>query len=101
MTALPRNDLVLVHARDEVNRALASHDGREYTSPPHPRSDALALVALLLERPVQPHEHEQTSWSRPLAGGHRTITIDPVPTQPEPPTTPARRYPPRPAHSGS
>ena len=98
MSDLARNDLVLVHARDEVNRALANHGGREYTSPPHQRADALALVALLLERPVTPDEDEQTSWTRPLAGGHRTITLEPVPAQPQPtgetatvtPTTPPR-----------
>ena len=44
--------LVVVHARDQINTTLAGHDGREYTSPPHQRADALALVALLLERPV-------------------------------------------------
>jgi hypothetical protein len=90
--------LVVVHARDEVNQALTNHGGREYTSPPHHRADALALVALLLERPVQPDEDGQTSWTRPLAGGHRTITLDPVPAQPQPtgdnttvtPTTPPR-----------
>ena len=98
MTDLAANDLVVVHARDEVNRALANHSGREYTSPPHQRADALALVALLLERPVTPDEQEQTSWTRPLAGGHRTIILDPVPAQPQPtgdnttvtPTTPPR-----------
>ena len=77
--------LVEVRVRDQVNRMLANHDGREYTSPPHERADALALVALLLERPVEPDEHERTSWSRPLAGGQRTITLDPVPgPQPHP-----------------
>ena len=77
--------LVVVHARDQINTTLAGHDGREYTSPPHQHADALALIALLLERPVQPNEHEQTSWSRPLAGGQRTITLDPVPgPQPHP-----------------
>ena len=77
--------LVVVHARDEVNRALAGHGGREYTSPPHLRCDALLLVALLLERPVEPVERAQTSWSRPLAGGQRTITLDPVPGAPATP----------------
>jgi hypothetical protein len=84
MSALARTGLVVVRARDEVNRVLANHDGRKYTSPPQQRSDALALVALLLERPVQPHEHEQASWTRPVAGGHRTITIDPLPAPPKP-----------------
>ena len=79
MNGSDRTDgLVVVHARDEVNRALAGHGGREYTSPPQHRADALALVALLLERPVEPDEHDQTSWSRPLAGGQRTITLGPA-----------------------
>jgi len=90
MNGSDRTDgLVVVHARDEVNRTLAGHDGREYTSPPHQRADALALIALLLERPVQPNEHERTSWSRPLAGGQRTITLDPVPGPQPPPTAEA------------
>ena len=47
--------LVVVHVRDQVNRTLAGHGGREYTSPAHHRSDALILVALLLGRPAQPN----------------------------------------------
>ncbi|MGB8875267.1 MAG: hypothetical protein WCD11_03070 [Solirubrobacteraceae bacterium] len=72
--------LVVVHVRDGVNRTLAGHDGCEYTSPPQERSDALTLVALLLGRPAQPNAQgeEQVSWSCPLAGGQRTITLNPV-----------------------
>ena len=77
-TPATTNGLVVVHVRNQVNITLAGHDGREYTSPPHQRADALALVALLLERPVEPDEHEQTRWSRPLAGGQRTITLGPA-----------------------
>ena len=76
--------LVVVHVRDQVNSTLAGHDGREYTSPPHDRADALALVALLLGRPAQPDANGGCSWSCPLAGGQRTITLDPVSGQPEP-----------------
>ena len=69
--------------RDRVNRTLAGHDGREYTSPPHHRTDALILVALLLGRSAPINGNgEQSSWSCPLAGGQRTITLDPVPFQP-------------------
>jgi len=73
--------LVVVHARDQINTTLAGHDGREYTSPAHHRSDALTLVALLLGRSAQPDgdDQEQDAWSCPLAGGQRTITLDPVP----------------------
>ena len=57
--------LVVVHVRDQVNRTLAGHDGREYTSPPQHRADALALVALLLGRPAEP----RTNTSRPAGAG--------------------------------
>jgi len=74
---------VVVRVRDQVNRTLAGHDGREYTSPPHEREDALTLVALLLGRtpPANGDGTEQSRWSCPLAGGQRTITLDPVPGQ--------------------
>ena len=44
------NGRVVVRVRDQVNRTLAGHGGREYTSPLHERADALTLVALLLGR---------------------------------------------------
>ena len=53
-TPATTDGLVVVHVRDQVDVTLAGHDGREYTSPPHQRADALALVALLLGRPAQP-----------------------------------------------
>ena len=79
------NGRVVVRVRDQVNRTLAGHDGREYTSPPHEPADALTLVALLLGRPPHINEDgtEPRSWSCPLAGGQRTITLDPVPGQPQ------------------
>ena len=80
-TPVATSGLVVVRVRDQVNRTLAGHDGREYTSPPHERADALTLVALLLGRPPQSDEDgtEQRRWSCPLAGGQRTITLDPIP----------------------
>ena len=71
--------LVVVRVRDRVNSTLAGHDGREYTSPPQQRSDALTLVALLLGRPAHTDAdgEARSSWSCPLAGGQRTITLDP------------------------
>ena len=99
MSTLPTTDgLVVVHVRDQVNRTLAGHDGREYTSPPHHRTDALILVALLLGRPAPTNGDrdgdEHRSWSCPLAGGQRTITLDPVRGQPQPAAHTARRCPP-------
>ena len=84
------NGLVVVHVRDQVDVTLAGHDGREYTSPPHQRADALALVALLLGRPAQPDAIGECIWSCPLAGGQRTITIDPVPDPPQAAADPGR-----------
>jgi hypothetical protein len=80
------NGRVVVRVRDQVNRTLAGHGGREYTSPQHERADALTLVALLLGRTPETNEDgtEQITWSCPLAGGQRTITLDPVPGQPQP-----------------
>jgi hypothetical protein len=83
-TPATTNGLVVVHVHDQVDITLAGHNGREYTSPPHQRADALALVALLLGRPAQPDANAECSWSCPLAGGQRTITLDPVPGQPPP-----------------
>jgi hypothetical protein len=71
--------LVVVRVRDQVNSTLAGHSGREYTSPPQPRADALTLIALLLGAPAQTNGHKQTRWSCALAGGQRTITLDPAP----------------------
>jgi hypothetical protein len=91
-TKATTNGLVVVHVRDQVNRALAGQDGREYTSPPHQRPDALTLVAVLLGRPAQPGGggQEQSSWSCPLAGGQRTITLNPVGGEPRPASERAR-----------
>jgi hypothetical protein len=78
------NGLVVVHVRDQVNSTLAGHNGREYTSPPHERVDALTLVALLLGRPAQPDADKQNRWSCPLAGGQRTITLAPIASDAQP-----------------
>jgi hypothetical protein len=84
--------LVVVRVRDQVDSTLAGHDGREYTSPAHDRANALVLVALLLGRPAQPDgdRDEQNSWSCPLAGGQRTITLNPVGGEPRPASERAR-----------
>jgi hypothetical protein len=73
------NGLVVVHVYDEVNITLAGHDGGEYTSPPQARADALTLVALLLGHPTAPDGAHRDTWKCPGAGGHRTITLNPLP----------------------
>ena len=78
------DDRVVVRVRDQVNHALAGHGGGHYISPPQKRADALILVALLLGRPPHPDGDgiEPSRWSCPLAGGQRTVTLDPVGDQP-------------------
>jgi hypothetical protein len=69
---------VVVHVEETVTPALVGRDGLEYQSPPQPRAEALALVRLLLGRGAAPKEHE-VRWRCPIAGGQRTITLEPVP----------------------
>ena len=80
------NGRVVVRVRDQVNRALAGHDGHEYTSPPHEPADALTLVGLLIGRTPSTNGNgtESPSWRCPVAGGRRTITLDRIPGEPEP-----------------
>ena len=74
-TTIAVDVLYVVSVRDTVNPVLAGHDGTRYTSPPQPRDQALALVALLLGRPPGEMTGAEQSWTAPLAGGRRTITI--------------------------
>jgi hypothetical protein len=57
------------------------HDGLEYQSPPQPHAEALALVRLLLGGDPQDGE---VSWRCPIAGGQRTITLEPPPQLDDP-----------------
>ena len=70
--------LVVVHVREQINMALAGHEGCEYTSPPQARPDALALVAVLLGGATH-STNGVTSWTCAVAGGRRTITLATAP----------------------
>jgi hypothetical protein len=75
---------VVVHVTDAISTALAGHEGVEYSSPPLPREDALALVRVLVgdDSPAVGHR----SWRCPIAGGQRTVTLAPAPTGAAPAT---------------
>ena len=92
-TPATTNGLVVVHVRDQVNRTLAGHDGREYTSPPHERSDALILVALLLGRPAplngQRRGAEQLELPARRRAAHDHPRPSPLPTATRCPNGPA------------
>ena len=73
--------LYVVDAVDVTNEAIAGHPGCAYRSPPQVVEDALALVRLLLGGPVT-EPHAPRRWTRPIAGGQRTVTLtraDPAP----------------------
>jgi hypothetical protein len=64
--------------QDSVDGSIAGHDGCAYASPPAPRDSALALVGLLLGGDPQPVNGRET-WTRPVPGGRRTITLAAAP----------------------
>ena len=67
---------VVVHVEETISPALAGHEGVVYESPPLPRAEALALVRLLIGRDCQ--TAEQDSWRCPIAGGQRTVRLQPA-----------------------
>ena len=71
-------ELVVVKVTDAISTALAGHEGVEYSSPPLPREDAIALVRVLVgdDSPTVGHR----SWRCPIAGGQRTVTLAPAAT---------------------
>ena len=63
-----------VRVEDHIDPRIAGHSGGRYHSPPQPRADALTLIAMLLGGPVD--GDATTAWSRPVAGGRRTVTLE-------------------------
>jgi hypothetical protein len=76
-TADSPNGFVVVRVRDHINPALAGRDGCEYTSPPQPVEQARSLVALLLGCTTDALD-AQGSWTQPIAGGQRTVSVNPA-----------------------
>ena len=70
-------ELVVVHVTDAISTVLAGREGVEYSSPPLPQQDAIALVRVLVgdDSPTVGHR----SWRCPIAGGQRTVTLAPAP----------------------
>lgn len=70
--------LYVVAVRERIHADLAGHGCRDYTSPPQPRHQALALAQLLLGATTPPSTPEGTGrWTRAVAGGQRTVTVMP------------------------
>ena len=79
----PVAELVVVHVRDAINPTLAGREDASYQSPPQAREDALKLVGLLLGCNEAPNAGKPR-WTRPIAGGQRTVTLTPAPNGADP-----------------
>ena len=62
---------------DELQPALAGHDGGSYQSLPQPREHALALACALTGVVQLPDE--RGPWRQARPGGTRTVRIEPAP----------------------
>jgi hypothetical protein len=62
---------------DQLQPALAGHDGGSYASLPQPREHALALARALIGLARLPDDHGPWRQARP--GGTRTVRIEPAP----------------------
>lgn len=76
-TCTDREQLLVVRVEDQINPTLAGRAGASYDSPPQPAEQARTLVRLLLGWSTEPLVG-QTRWRCAVAGGTRTVTLDPV-----------------------
>ena len=67
---------VVVRVEETISPALAGREGAVYESPPLTRAHALVLVRLLIGRDCQTAARDY--WRCPIAGGQRTITLQPA-----------------------
>ncbi len=67
----------IVHVVDDVDASAAGRGRCEYTSPPHTAAHALELGRALLGYPT-PALASDGTWSIPVAGGRRTVAVQPV-----------------------
>jgi hypothetical protein len=68
---------MVVTVIDAINGVLTGREGGSYRSPEQPRAQAIELVRLLVGWCGEPPT-ERASWSCAIAGGRRTVTIEPA-----------------------
>jgi hypothetical protein len=68
--------LYVVEVSEHLSTALSRRVGATYTSPPQSLEDARRLAALLLDAADPPED--DGPWRRPLAGGHRIVSLVPA-----------------------
>jgi hypothetical protein len=70
--------LVIVRVQDAVDSRLTGRSGGLYESPPQTPEQAMALVRLLAGG--ESHEgNGESRWVTAIAGGRRTVTVEPAP----------------------
>ncbi len=74
MSTLEPQLAYVVEVTDRVDKRLAGHAGGSYTSPPHSREQALALVRVLLGCPGRLPDTDGP-WQLAIAGGQRKIGL--------------------------
>ncbi len=67
----------VVRVEDHVAHPLAGHEDCRYMSPPQARPHALALVRALMACPA-PEIDGHGPWRSAIAGGQRTISLQPA-----------------------
>ena len=75
-TASAMSEYVVI-VTDQLQSALAGHDGMSYISPPQRREHALALARALVGLASLPDE--DGPWRQARPGGTRTVRIEPAP----------------------
>jgi hypothetical protein len=69
--------LYVLEVEDRLTSTLSRRSGGSYASPPQSLDDARRLAALLLDCDEPPAG--EGPWRRPLAGGHRSVTLRRLP----------------------
>jgi hypothetical protein len=68
----------VIEVEDRRDAGLAGHAGTAYMSPAQPRTQALALVHILLGRSAQEIDLRDGPWRLAIAGGSRIISVHPA-----------------------
>ena len=65
----------VVRVRDTISPTLAGRTGVSYQSPPQPREEALAWCGCCS---AATRTQPASRWTCPIAGGQRTVTLEPA-----------------------
>ena len=80
----PVAELVVVHVRDAINPTLAGRGDASYQSPPQARERRSERWCGCCSAATKHRSAGEPRWTRPIAGGQRTVTLTPAPNGAEP-----------------